>query len=109
MTHSLRQAAILLIGLATLLGPLPSVASDDDEQPVYMIYIDPETGRYTTADPLAADREPPASTAMTTESTIAAPAAGVPRQNWYAAVAAALVILLVLVGGHMLVRRSSMH
>jgi hypothetical protein len=74
-----------------------------------MIYIDPETGKYTTEDPLAADREPPAPTAMTTESKIAALAAGVPQQNWYAAVAAALVILLVLVGRHMLVRRSSTH
>lgn len=108
MTHNLRQAAILLIGLAALLGPLPSVASDNDEQPVYKIYIDPETGKYTTEDPLAADREPPAP-AVTAESTTAAPAAGVPRQNRYAAVAAALLILLVLVAGRMLVRRSSTH
>jgi hypothetical protein len=103
----LRQAAILLIGLAALLGPLPSVASDDDEQPVYKIYIDPETGKYTTEDPLAADRDQPVPTAMPTESSNAASAAGAPRQNWYAAMAAALVMMLVLVSRRVLVRRRS--
>lgn len=108
MTQRLEQAAILLIGLTALLGPPLSVASDDDEQPAYMIYIDPETGKYTTEDPLAADRDQPVPTAMTTGSTNAVPAVGV-RQNWYAAVAAALVILLVVIGRRMLVRSSSSH
>lgn len=109
MTQSLEQAAILLIGLAALLGPSLSVASDDDEQPAYMIYIDPETGKYTTEDPLAADRDQPVPAAMTTGSTNAAPAVSVLRQNWYSAMAAALVILLVVVGRRMLVRSSSSH
>jgi hypothetical protein len=30
---------------------MPAAASDDDERPAYMIYIDPETGKYTTEDP----------------------------------------------------------
>lgn len=30
-----------------------SLAGDEDTQPAYMIYIDPETGKYTTEDPYA--------------------------------------------------------
>ena len=36
---------------------LPAVANggDEDQEPAYMIYIDPETGKYTTEDPDAVD------------------------------------------------------
>jgi hypothetical protein len=30
---------------------LPVYAGDDDKPPAYKIYIDPETGKYTTEDP----------------------------------------------------------
>lgn len=32
---------------------LPARAGDDDKPPAYKIYIDPETGKYTTRDPAA--------------------------------------------------------
>ena len=35
----------------SLLFSMPAAGSDDDERPAYMIYIDPETGKYTTEDP----------------------------------------------------------
>jgi hypothetical protein len=44
----MRFAACLL---CALLQPYPAAASDNDERPAYMIYIDPETGQYTTQDP----------------------------------------------------------
>lgn len=39
--------------LAAFLAPASAPASDNNEDPPYMIYIDPETGRYTTKDPQA--------------------------------------------------------
>lgn len=42
------------LGGALALGAAAAVpASDDDEDPPYLIYIDPETGKYTTVDPMA--------------------------------------------------------
>ncbi len=91
--------------LAALLVAANAPAGDDDERPAYMIYIDPETGRYTTEDPFgdAPDQQTPAP---------APPAA--PRSdraasttNWLriAAAAAAAVVLLAIGGRHQVLRR----
>lgn len=37
--------------LTAVLAPVCARASDNNEDPPYMIYIDPETGKYTTKDP----------------------------------------------------------
>lgn len=39
--------------LCAVLAPSHALASDNNEDPPYMIYINPETGKYTTKDPLA--------------------------------------------------------
>ena len=44
-----RQRAQAASGLVLACGP--ALAGDDDKPPAYKIYIDPETGRYTTEDP----------------------------------------------------------
>ena len=36
-----------------LLAAEPAISGDDDKESAYMIYIDPETGKYTTQDPHA--------------------------------------------------------
>lgn len=36
-----------------MLATGPTLAGDDDKPPAYKIYIDPETGKYTTEDPAA--------------------------------------------------------
>ena len=41
----------LLVIVAVSLFSMPAIAGDEDETSPYMIYIDPETGRYTTTDP----------------------------------------------------------
>jgi hypothetical protein len=40
---------------AALFAATPLRAGDDDKAPAYKIYIDPETGKYTTRDPDAAE------------------------------------------------------
>ena len=40
-----------VLALSTL--PIFVSAGDEDQEPAYMIYIDPETGKYTTEDPNA--------------------------------------------------------
>jgi hypothetical protein len=37
--------------LAAVIFPAIAYAGDEDSRPAYMIYIDPETGKYTTDDP----------------------------------------------------------
>ena len=46
------MSGALAICLA-LMSPLTAVAGDEDKAPAYRIYIDPETGTYTTEDPEA--------------------------------------------------------
>lgn len=41
----------LVVIVAVSLFLMPAIAGDEDEKPPYMIYIDPETGGYTTTDP----------------------------------------------------------
>lgn len=100
----------LALFLAALLVAANAPAGDDDERPAYMIYIDPETGRYTTEDPFAdaPGQQAPASAAPAS----AAPATpGTDRaastSNWLriAAAAAAGVVLLAIAGRHQLLRR----
>lgn len=62
--------AALLLG--AVLSPAPALGSDNDERPAYMIYMDPETGQYTTRDPM--QRRPTDYDAQTTGSP---PAPGV--------------------------------
>ncbi len=50
--NALRYALVLAI-LAVSLLPVFVMAGDEDTKPAYMIYIDPETGKYTTEDPYA--------------------------------------------------------
>ena len=50
MNDALRLAGPLAI-LAAVLLPAIAYPGDEDTKPAYMIYIDPETGKYTTEDP----------------------------------------------------------
>lgn len=52
MMDALRLACPLAI-LATTLLPAIAYSGDEDTKPAYMIYIDPETGKYTSEDPYA--------------------------------------------------------
>lgn len=45
---------IVAAGAVLACAAAPALAGDDDKAPAYKIYIDPETGRYTTEDPEAA-------------------------------------------------------
>ena len=45
--------------LAAALLPATAYAGDEDSKPAYMIYIDPETGKYTTEDPDAGNTNAP--------------------------------------------------
>lgn len=42
--------------VAAQLAAVPARAGDDDKPPAYKIYIDPETGKYTTEDPGTAEQ-----------------------------------------------------
>jgi hypothetical protein len=44
-------ATAALVCLVLLLLPAVLLASDEDEEPAYLIYIDPETGKYTKQRP----------------------------------------------------------
>ena len=44
----------LVVIAAVSLFSMPAIAGDEDESSPYLIYIDPETGRYTTTDPESA-------------------------------------------------------
>ena len=50
VNDALRLAGPLAI-LAAVLLPAIAYPGDEDTKPAYMIYIDPETGKYTTEDP----------------------------------------------------------
>lgn len=53
-------AWLALVSLA-LLATSPVSASDSDVRPAYLIYIDPDSGKYTTSDPSLAPDSKPAS------------------------------------------------
>lgn len=50
------KVSILVCGLA--LATTTAFGGDDDKQAAYKIYIDPETGRYTTEEPDATAKPP---------------------------------------------------
>ena len=58
MNDALRLACPLAI-LAAVLLPAIAYAGDEDSKPAYMIYIDPDTGKYTTEDPDAGNTNAP--------------------------------------------------
>lgn len=64
---------ILRGALISQFAALPVWSGDDDKAPAYKIYIDPETGKYTTRDPDATD------TAQVTVQPAAAEDAGAPE------------------------------
>jgi len=53
------RLACPLVILAAALLPTTAFAGDEDTKPAYMIYIDPETGKYTTDDPDAGNTNAP--------------------------------------------------
>ena len=75
--------------LAAALLPAIAYAGDEDSKPAYMIYIDPETGKYTTEDPETAN--------MNTNVVPAEPMSGnsQPKKSLLIVVGGALVALLV--------------
>ena len=58
MNDALRLACPLAI-LAAALLTATAYAGDEDSEPAYMIYIDPDTGKYTTEDPDAGNANAP--------------------------------------------------
>ncbi len=88
--------ALLLIG-ATLM-PGAAIAGDDDKPPAYRIYIDPETGKYTTEDPLADLEQGPVARPVATKSSV-------PEEQPAAAMLTAAVMIAVLGGTFLLIRR----
>ena len=50
-SNCLALLSVTVVALLTMCGP--AFTGDDDKAPAYMIYIDPETGKYTTTRPHA--------------------------------------------------------
>lgn len=95
--------AAVLAGALALPGAAAVHASDDDEDPPYLIYIDPETGKYTTVDPQAAPRDAERQSPPRPAGSAPAPAdRGYP---WSSVAGAAAAGLLVLAGRRLLRHR----
>ena len=92
MIDTLRHACWLAI-LALAFLPGIAIPGDEDSGPGYMIYIDPETGKYTTEDPHAGNASGPV---VSSESAAAAVEPELPTLIVGAAVIA------VLIGGGLL-------
>lgn len=75
----------------TVLLPTSVYSGDEDEKPAYMIYIDPETGKYTTEDP---DKKNPSDRGVTL-----IPATDHPKSNLPLLILAGGAIAAVLIGG----------
>lgn len=95
----MRRAAIVLLCLGAVLAGVDGHAGDDDKPPAYKIYIDPETGRYTTEDPMARPEPMPVATALQ------APSRPVREGQTAAALMSVAVIVATLVGGFLIYRR----
>jgi hypothetical protein len=91
-------ASVLLV--PALFGAAATLASDNDEKPPYMIYIDPETGKYTTRDPYA---EPAAESRPSQPEP--ARVSVQPRKEFPVAGAAAIAGLLLAIGIGFLLRK----
>ncbi|MDH3351281.1 MAG: hypothetical protein OEM51_07015 [Gammaproteobacteria bacterium] len=90
MNEKLRRLGLLPAAAAALFAlPGPAFSGDEDKDPAYMIYIDPETGKYTTEDP-SADATPDAA-AVPSQS----PRATRSDTPYLVAVTSLLAILLV--------------
>lgn len=94
------RALVSVFLLSAVLAPVRAPASDNNEDPPYMIYIDPETGKYTTKDPQV--RRPtdydvqassPPRTSGERQAVPAAPAAAGKIDRSGAFVAGALLVL----------------
>ncbi len=88
MNDALRLACPLAI-LAAVLLPATAYPGDEDTKPAFMIYIDPETGKYTTEDPEAGNSND--------SVVLAKPASGnsQPKLSWLIVGGSALAVLLV--------------
>ncbi len=83
-------ACPLAIFAAALL-PATAYAGDEDTKPAYMIYIDPETGKYTTEDPASGN---------TNDSVVPArPASGNSQPKLTLLIVGGGVLAVLLVGG----------
>ncbi len=90
VNDALRLAGPLAI-LAAVLLPAIAYPGDEDTKPAYMIYIDPETGKYTTEDPEAGN---------TNDSVVLAkPASGNSQQKLTLLIVGGSVLAALLVGG----------
>ena len=49
----MRIALSIILFAGYITASLPAIAGDDDKPLPYMIYVDPETGKYVTVDPAA--------------------------------------------------------
>lgn len=88
------RAGVVL--LCAMLAAVNVRAGDDDKPPPYRIYIDPETGRYTTEDPLAKLEDMP---------VVKAPAPVVDDADRSAAILSVVVITGLAAAAIMLYRR----
>ncbi|MCH7637230.1 MAG: hypothetical protein IIA12_06120 [Proteobacteria bacterium] len=90
MNDALRLAGPLAI-LAAVLLPAIAFPGDEDTKPAYMIYIDPETGKYTTEDPASGN---------TNDSVVPArPASGNSQPKLTLFIVGGSVLAVLLVGG----------
>lgn len=104
VNDALRLAGPLAI-LAAALLPAIAYPGDEDAKPAYMIYINPETGKYTTEDPEAGntnDSVVPARPASgnTNDSVVPArPASGNSQPNLTVLIVGGSALAVLLVGG----------
>lgn len=90
VNDALRLAGPLAF-LAAVLLPAIAYPGDEDTKPAYMIYIDPETGKYTTEDPEAGN---------TNDSVVTAgPASGNSQPNLTLLIVGGSALAVLLVGG----------
>ena len=90
VNDALRLACPLAI-LAALLLPATAYPGDEDTKPAYMIYIDRETGKYTTEDPEAGN---------TNHSVVRAkPASGNSQSKLPLLIVGGSALAVLLVGG----------
>lgn len=98
--------AAVAVSTAMLMTSPTALGGDEDRDPPYMIYIDPETGRYTTEDPRrnAAATQPDGASAHITSNheTVGAVTSSPVRGIVAIVVAASAAIFAALVGRYAL-------
>lgn len=94
----MRVVALALLFTVAALMAGAVIAGDDDKPPAYRIYIDPETGKYTTEDPLAELEHGPVARPVPAESPV-------PEEQPVVAMLTAAVMIAVLGGAFLLFRR----